>query len=94
MKNILNEEEREALRTMVNGRGEGVAVLKKLFRKGILELKDVETINPKGNVGLQTCSRQEALKIVRDVFTNVFPDLAEKKAGAEMENEDGVSDWG
>lgn len=94
MKNILNEEEKEMLRTMVHGRGEGVAVLKKLFQKGILELKDVESINPKGNVGLQTCSRQEALKIVRDVFSNVFPEMADKKIGSQLENEDGVSDWG
>ena len=52
-----------------------VAVLKKIFKHYIAQLESVRDIDPKGNVGLQTCSRQNALETIEEMELVIFPDV-------------------
>lgn len=75
MKRIeLEQDEVDALENLVNSGSTGVAVLKKIIKLHIEELESVRNIDPKGNMGLQTLARQNALEIVEDIAKMMFPD--------------------
>lgn len=76
MKINLSQEELSALTTLVASAPTGLTVLKKIFTFYTNDLGNIENIDPKGNVGLQTCSRQEAVKTIKEIAGIVFPDLA------------------
>lgn len=77
MKINLEEKELNALVTMVNSAPAGLPVLKKIFEFYIDDLGNIENIDPKGNVGLQTCARQEAVKTLKEIRGIIFPEFAQ-----------------
>lgn len=79
MKINLDQNESDALEQFEKSGANSVAVIRKIFEAGIDELKDVENIDPKGNMGLQSLARQEAVKIVRGLRDIIFPELAKKE---------------
>lgn len=74
MKIELDEKEINTLAAFSSKGGADVDALKKLFRLGEADLIDIRNIDPKGNVGLQTCARQEAQKILAQIKQIVFPE--------------------
>jgi len=76
MKINLDENEQNALATFNNSGQNAIQVMKKIFTFYIEDLESVKNIDPKGNMGLQSLARQEALKIVEEMRDIIFPDLA------------------
>lgn len=74
MKINLEKNEEDALASMIASGGNHIPVLRKLFSQAIDDLKDITNIDPKANVGLQTCARQEAVKQLIEIESKIFPD--------------------
>ncbi len=72
MKIILDENEVNVLESLQRSNMPGFEVVKKIFKLNMEDLESIENIDPKGNVGLQTCSRQEALKTLKEIYEKVF----------------------
>ena len=90
MKKIeLNENQTNALATLVANGGTGVEALKALFVAAELELRDVLSIDKKGNMGLQSLARQEAVEMLLQVRNLIFPGDTTRLRGEASE----VSPW-
>lgn len=74
MKIILSENDSESIKNLAESGSKGYTVIKNLFQDVLSDLNAISNIDPKGNVGLQTCSRQEAYKYLLDVAEIIFPD--------------------
>jgi len=72
MKIILDENEENVLESLQRSNMPGFKVVEKIFKTNMEELESIANIDPKGNVGLQTCSRQEALKTLKEIYEKVF----------------------
>lgn len=93
MKKInLTPEQVNALEQHSNSGANGVKIIKAILTFYIEDLINIDNIDPKGNMGLQTLARQEAKKTLVEVRDLIFPELSEdmKKAtpGAEK-----MSQW-
>ena len=75
---ILDDNEIQALGNLAGSGVNGYGVMKKIFKSQIADLSSVMNIDPKGNVGLQTCARQLAYEMLCDVAEVIFPDEAGK----------------
>lgn len=88
MKIDLEQNKADTLAAFVKGGGAGVEALWDLFSAAERELRDVLKIDPKGNMGLQTLARQQAVEMlleIRDViFTGVLPQDREKEDRPEI----------
>lgn len=93
MKIPLEESELKALEQFVGSGANYVKVIAKIFNVAIEDLKNIENVDPKGNMGLQTLSRQDALKTVREVRDTIFPALAEDKAASQGQSAQKKSQW-
>lgn len=71
---LLDENEIQALGNLSTSGTSGYGVMKKVFKSQINDLSSVMSIDPKGNVGLQTCARQLAYEMLCDVAEVIFPD--------------------
>lgn len=78
MKINLQIEEQNALAQFVGSGANYVRVIEKIFAEAINDLKDINNIDPKGNMGLQALARQEAVKTILEIKDAIFPDQAEK----------------
>lgn len=67
-------------------------VIEKVFKEGITDLKDINNVDPKGNMGLQTLARQEAVKILVEIAEMIFPDQEKLKTSAGPQ-EKKISKW-
>ncbi len=76
MKIQLDQNEVNALEQLAGSGMNAYGVLKKIFKHYISDLESVRNIDPKGNMGLQTLARQEALKTVEEIAELLFPDAA------------------
>lgn len=72
MKIILEENEENVLASLQNSAMPGFKVVEKIFKLNMEDLESIENIDPKGNMGLQTLARQEALKTLKDIYQKVF----------------------
>ena len=84
MKKIeLTQSERDSIKHLLTSGGDIVKVIEKIFDFYIADLRDIETINPDGNMGLQTLSRQHAWRMLEnikcDVLSREWPDEKNKK---------------
>lgn len=75
---LLDENEIQALGNLSTSGTKGYEVMKKIFKSQINDLASVMNIDPKGNVGLQTCARQLAYEMLADVAEAIFPDEMKK----------------
>lgn len=75
---LLDENEIQALGNLSSSGMKGYEVMKKIFKSQINDLSSVMSIDPKGNVGLQTCARQLAYEMLADVAEVIFPDEMKK----------------
>lgn len=75
MKIELTPEDENAIATLVATKGAGVEALKRLFSAGIADLRDVMTLDPKGNLGLQSLAAQRAVSVVEAIQAKIFPDM-------------------
>lgn len=66
--------ERKTLESFVAQRGAGVELIKEIIEFHLSDLIDIRNIDPKGNVGLQTCSRQIAYDTLEQIFSVIFSD--------------------
>lgn len=73
MKIELDEQKSNALAGLVAAGGAGVEALKEIFTAAELELRDVLKIDKKGNMGLQSLARQEAVEMLLQIRDVVFP---------------------
>lgn len=78
-KNDLDENQIMLLAQFVKTGGAEVKLIHVILKKEIRELRDVLNIDPRGNMGLQALARQEAVKVLENVFDIIFPELLEKK---------------
>lgn len=76
MKIILEPNESSAIANFAASGHQAYPVLKKIFKYYQDELESVRNIDPKGNMGLQSLARQEALKILDDISNEIFPDIS------------------
>lgn len=77
MKIILQEDETKALENLAGSGANGYDVMKKVFQLHIRDLHSIMNIDPKGNVGLQTISRQHAYETLLDIAEIIFPNDAD-----------------
>lgn len=79
MKKInLDQGEDTALEQFVGSGANYVKVIKKIFDFYLDDMKNIENIDPKGNVGLQTTSRQQAFTQLKNIRDTIFPEFSEK----------------
>lgn len=91
MKKIeLTEQQANALAGLVANRGAGVEALEALFIAAELELRDVLTIDKKGNMGLQSLARQDAVEMLLMIKDLIFPSESVRRKG---EGSDLLSPW-
>ncbi len=81
---ILDENEIQAIGNLATSGANGYAVMKKVFKSQINDLSSVMSIDPKGNVGLQTCARQLAYEMLCEVAETIFPDEAGKIKASKL----------
>jgi hypothetical protein len=93
MKIELKIEEHNALEQFEQSGANYVRVIEKIFAGAINELKDINNIDPKGNMGLQALARQEAVKIMLEVKDMIFPGQVEKKTKPVAPADPGGSKW-
>lgn len=74
MKIEFTKDQMEVLFRFSRERSEEANLIRTILHSHIDELKDIRFVDAKQNVGLQTCARQEALKIVESLLMNIFPD--------------------
>lgn len=80
MKKItLSDDEIDSLSVNSQQGSKGYTVQKKIFKEVLADLDSVTNIDPKGNVGLQTCARQLAHEYLLEIYELIFPDDAMKK---------------
>lgn len=82
MKIELDEQKQNALTALVTSGGAGVEALKELFMAAELELRDVLKIDKKGNMGLQSLARQEAVETLLQIKSVIFPDDTPREKGS------------
>ena len=87
----LSEGEQATLERFRESNSHDLVLIKKLMVFYMEDLKNIMNIDPKGNVGLQTCSRQEAFKVVNAVAEIISPDIA--KFAEKKEVKEGISQW-
>ena len=80
MKINLDRNEQDALAQFSSSGMNAVGVMKKIFKFYIEDLRNIENIDPKGNMGLQALSRQEAHRTVKEVEALIFPDTVQKNS--------------
>lgn len=93
MKINIDQNESNALEAFASSGANYVKVIEKVFKFAIDDLKDITQIDPKGNMGLQALSRQEAvthLIAIRDV---IFPSVENKVKAQKDESEPGKPKW-
>jgi hypothetical protein len=49
-------------------------LIKEVLKAHLNDLINVMNVDKKGNVGLQTCARQEAAMTIQSILDNIFPD--------------------
>lgn len=69
----LSQDDQVYLQNLASSGAKGYEVAKKIFNFYMNDLVNVLNIDAKGNVGLQTCARQEAYKILVEVSDLLFP---------------------
>lgn len=80
MKRInLDQGEETSLEQFVGSGANYVKVIEKIFTFYLEDLKNIQNIDPKGNMGLQTLARQEAFGNLEEIRNIIFPGLAERK---------------
>lgn len=73
MKKInLNADDKQHLASLIGTNAPGIGVLKKILKHYTDELRDVRSIDPKKNVGLQTVAAQKALDVLIEFEDEVF----------------------
>lgn len=78
MKKItLNETEEADVQNLATSGSKGYDVLKKIFQEQVRDLASVMNIDPKSNVGLQTCARQLAYQSLLEMAEVMFPNDAD-----------------
>lgn len=92
MKIILDENDSAAVANIASSGTKGYEVLKKIFQEQMTDLTSVMNIDPKGNVGLQTCARQLAFDIIADIAEAIFPTEADKIKAARVPGRVGDGD--
>lgn len=95
MKIILSPNEKADIENLSASGARGYEVLKKIFKTELNDLKSVMNIDPKANVGLQTCARQLAYEYLLDIAEIIFLDESEDiKAGKKSGTGDKpISQW-
>lgn len=89
MKIELDEQKQNALVALVTSGGAGVEALKDLFMAAELELRDVLRIDNKGNMGLQSLARQEAVEMLLQIKDVIFPGDTPREKGTGSK----ISPW-
>ena len=91
MKKIdLSPEEQNALSQLSVSESAWARVARKVLIEGVNELMDIRSIDPKGNVGLQTCANQRAAEILTELFSIIFPSIADEVGPPKGEK---ISPW-
>lgn len=89
MKINIDQNESNALEGFASSGANYVKVIEKIFKIAIDNLKDITQIDPKDNMGLQTLSRQLAVKELIQIKDLVFPNLENIKTKRPGEAEGG-----
>lgn len=74
MKIDLEQNKLDAIQKLMAVGGAGVEALRELFSRAEAELSDVRNIDPKGNMGLQSLAAQQAIKVLDEIKSQIFPD--------------------
>lgn len=76
MKINLDQNEIDALEKFEGSGMNAVGVIKKILQYAIDDLGNIENIDPKGNMGLQTLANQNATKELKVIRDTIFPGVA------------------
>lgn len=85
MKINLDESKSNAIAKLMAVGGAGVEALKELLLAAEAELRDVNNIDPKGNMGLQALAAQKAVETLQEIRSHVFPETVSKNGGVVVE---------
>lgn len=83
----LTESDRTILQAFVAQRGAGVDLIKKIIEFHLSDLIDIRNVDAKGNVGLQTCSRQLAYGKLEKIFSIIYSDEAHVSKEKKVNNQ-------
>lgn len=94
MKKIeLTQSERDSIKHLLTTGGDIVKIIEKIFDFYIADLRDIDNIDPEGNMGLQSLARQHAWRAVEgikcDILSREWPDEKNKK----NKNDKKISQW-
>jgi hypothetical protein len=86
MKKIqIDPAEQATLDSLLGSGAPGLALMRRIFDHYVDDLGDVRNIDPKGNVGLQTVARQEALNILEEIRGTIFTDSSTGRGRANVQ---------
>ena len=80
MKIHLDQSESDALDGFNRSGANYVKVIEKIFKISLEDMKDINNIDPKSNMGLNALARQNAYLQLKEIKDLIFPSQAEKKS--------------
>lgn len=86
----LDDSEESIIERMSENSTSEVKLIKKIIIFHLDRLRNIMLIDNKGNVGLQTCSRQEAYNALDKMFQQMFPT---KQDPVKKSTEKKISTW-